>query len=94
MHANLIGRRESEIAIAALFRSDDKNTVYSVCNNGPKGWFVPIIMDYVMRSDTIDEIVISVRITNYAMNGRKDKTVVFNQFKRAMTSSLTVEEYL
>eukprot|EP01083_Nonionella_stella_P159916 522224_1 len=30
----------------ALFRSDDENDIYTTCNNGDVGWFVPIIMDH------------------------------------------------
>eukprot|EP00483_Globobulimina_turgida_P009189 UN09208 len=77
IHANLIGRRETTIPMAALFRSDNKNSVCSICNNGPSGWFVPIIFDYEMNSIVLDEISISIRISGYALNGRKNNTTVF-----------------
>eukprot|EP01084_Bolivina_argentea_P137968 242985_1 len=91
IHANLIGRREANISMAALFRSDNINSVYSTCNNGTSGWFVPIIFDYEMKSDVVDEIVISIRISGYALNGRKNNSTVFNG---TMSSTLIVEEYV
>eukprot|EP00483_Globobulimina_turgida_P005418 UN05428 len=78
IHANLIGRRETTISMAALFRNDNKNSVYSICNNGPCGWFVPIVFDYEMQSCVLDEILISIRISGYALNGRKGGSTVFN----------------
>eukprot|EP01083_Nonionella_stella_P171177 584145_1 len=91
IHVNLIGRRETKIALAALFRSDDENDIYTTCNNGDVGWFVPIIMDHEMQSNVLQEIVISVRISGYALNGRKNNTTELNG---TMSSSLTVEEYV
>ena len=91
VYGNLIGRREANISIAAMFKNHDNNAVYSTCNNGPNGWFVPLILDYEMKSNTTEEIVISVRISGYALNGRKNSSKVHNG---VMTSSLTVEEYL
>ena len=84
----MIGRRENEISVAALFRSDNDNAIYVTCNNGPKGWFVPIILNYQMKSNTLNPIEISIRISGYALNGRRNNSTVFDG---AMTSSLTVK---
>lgn len=51
IRANLIGRREGTISVAALFRSDSARAVYATSNNGPVGWFVPIPLDYRMNQE-------------------------------------------